>query len=53
MIVINSFLFGLKLFSGDLDMALPYLSTTSIIKSLNLKLEKIWHPWFVEGEVAG
>ncbi|XP_061375863.1 serine carboxypeptidase-like 17 [Gastrolobium bilobum] len=41
------------IYIGDLDMTIPYLSTHSIIKSLNLKLNSTWRPWFNEGEVAG
>ncbi|RDY04704.1 Serine carboxypeptidase-like 40, partial [Mucuna pruriens] len=34
-------------------MSIPYLSSLYIVKSLNLKLDMIWHPFFVDGEVAG
>ncbi|XP_027345059.1 serine carboxypeptidase-like 17 [Abrus precatorius] len=41
------------IYCGDLDLSTPYLSSLSIVKSLKLKLDKTWHPWFVDGEVAG
>ncbi|XP_061368073.1 serine carboxypeptidase-like 17 [Gastrolobium bilobum] len=41
------------IYIGDLDMSIPYLSTHSIIKSLNLNLNSTWRPWFTDGEVAG
>ncbi|XP_029128589.1 serine carboxypeptidase-like 18 isoform X2 [Cajanus cajan] len=41
------------IYCADLDLALPYLSSLSIVKSLKLKLDMAWHPWFVDGEVAG
>ncbi|TKY46648.1 Serine carboxypeptidase 17 [Spatholobus suberectus] len=41
------------IYCGDLDISIPYLSSLSIVKSLNLKLDMTWHPWFVDGEVAG
>ncbi|KAL2322348.1 hypothetical protein Fmac_026727 [Flemingia macrophylla] len=41
------------IYCGDLDLALPYLSSLSIVKSPKLKLDVTWHPWFVDAEVAG
>ncbi|XP_030522866.1 serine carboxypeptidase-like 18 [Rhodamnia argentea] len=40
-------------YSGDHDMAIPYVSTLDWIRSLNLTLKGPWSPWFVEGQVAG
>ncbi|XP_031248001.1 serine carboxypeptidase-like 1 isoform X2 [Pistacia vera] len=41
------------IYSGDLDMAVPYVGTETWIKSLNLTVESGWQPWSVEGQVAG
>ncbi|KAF7847800.1 hypothetical protein BT93_L2564 [Corymbia citriodora subsp. variegata] len=40
-------------YSGDHDLAIPYVSTLDWIRSLNLTLEGSWSPWFVEGQIAG
>ncbi|KAJ9538219.1 hypothetical protein OSB04_030952 [Centaurea solstitialis] len=40
-------------YSGDHDMAVPYISTLNWIESLNLSVEKDWRPWFVNEQVAG
>ncbi|XP_071739574.1 serine carboxypeptidase-like 13 [Rutidosis leptorrhynchoides] len=39
--------------NGDQDMTFPYVGTKKWIKSLNLKLESPWKPWFVGTQVAG
>ncbi|KAH9655575.1 serine carboxypeptidase-like 18 [Citrus sinensis] len=41
------------IYSGDVDMKVPYVATEAWIKSLNLTIETGWQPWFVEGQVAG
>ncbi|CAK9154928.1 unnamed protein product [Ilex paraguariensis] len=41
------------IFSGDLDMRVPHLSTEKWIDSLNLDIESDWEPWFVDGQIAG
>ncbi|XP_048426836.1 serine carboxypeptidase-like 7 [Pyrus x bretschneideri] len=40
-------------YSGDHDMAIPYISTLAWIESLNLTLEDDWKPWFSDDQVAG
>ncbi|CAA2966433.1 serine carboxypeptidase-like 18 [Olea europaea subsp. europaea] len=40
-------------YSGDLDMIVPYISTLKWIRSLNMTLEDNWRPWVVNGQVAG
>lgn len=40
-------------YSGDHDLAIPYVATLDWIRSLNLTLEGSWSPWFVEGQIAG
>ncbi|KAF8016815.1 hypothetical protein BT93_H2125 [Corymbia citriodora subsp. variegata] len=41
------------IYSGDHDLAIPYIGTLDWIRSLNLTLLGSWLPWFVEGQVAG
>ncbi|KAM7474789.1 hypothetical protein LguiB_022032 [Lonicera macranthoides] len=41
------------IFSGDHDLVVPYLSTEKWIRSLNLRVEESWRPWFLGDQVAG
>ncbi|XP_030472526.2 serine carboxypeptidase-like 18 [Syzygium oleosum] len=41
------------IYSGDHDLAIPYIGTLDWIRSLNLTLLGPWSPWFVEAQVAG
>ncbi|XP_015578548.1 serine carboxypeptidase-like 17 isoform X1 [Ricinus communis] len=41
------------IYSGDHDMVIPYLGTLSWIKALNISILEQWHPWMVDGQVAG
>ncbi|VVB16090.1 unnamed protein product [Arabis nemorensis] len=40
-------------YSGDMDAAVPHTSTMHVLRKMNLTIEKIWRPWFSEGEVGG
>ncbi|KAL2254573.1 UNVERIFIED_CONTAM: Serine carboxypeptidase-like 18 [Sesamum indicum] len=40
-------------YSGDHDMAVPYMSTLKWIRHLNLTLDEEWRPWTVDGQIAG
>ncbi|WVZ64622.1 hypothetical protein U9M48_014116 [Paspalum notatum var. saurae] len=40
-------------YSGDHDMAVPYIGTQSWIRSLNFSIVDDWRPWYADGQVAG
>ncbi|KAK6277639.1 hypothetical protein POUND7_017962 [Theobroma cacao] len=40
-------------YSGDQDMAIPFLGTEAWIKSLNYPIVDDWRPWMVKDQVAG
>ncbi|KFK44686.1 hypothetical protein AALP_AA1G290400 [Arabis alpina] len=40
-------------YSGDMDAHVSFTSTMSVLRNMNLTVEKIWRPWFSEGEVGG
>lgn len=41
------------IYSGDHDMAIPYVGTLAWIETLNLTVSEDWQAWFVDGQVAG
>ncbi|KAL9314120.1 hypothetical protein ACSQ67_019572 [Phaseolus vulgaris] len=41
------------IYSGDHDMAVPFLSTQAWIRSLNYSIVDDWRPWHTNGQVAG
>lgn len=41
------------IYSGDHDMAIPYMGTQEWIASLNLTSFTLWTPWYVDAQVAG
>ncbi|KAJ1289338.1 hypothetical protein BS78_02G156600 [Paspalum vaginatum] len=40
-------------YSGDHDMAVPYIGTQSWIRYLNFSIVDDWRPWYADGQVAG
>ncbi|KAL9258307.1 Serine carboxypeptidase-like 18-like protein [Drosera capensis] len=48
----NTNLYAL-VYSGDHDLTVPHVGTQDWINLLNMSIDKIWSPWFVNGEVAG
>ncbi|KAG5233289.1 serine carboxypeptidase [Salix suchowensis] len=41
------------IYSGDHDMKAPFLGTQAWIRSLNYSIVDDWHPWHLQGQVAG
>ncbi|KAJ9175098.1 hypothetical protein P3X46_013680 [Hevea brasiliensis] len=41
------------IYSGDHDLAIPYLGTLAWIQSLNLTVTEDWLPWSVDDQIAG
>ncbi|XP_020520332.1 serine carboxypeptidase 1 isoform X2 [Amborella trichopoda] len=41
------------IYSGDHDMAAPYIGTLEWIKKLNYRELESWRPWFVGDQIAG
>ncbi|CAH8359420.1 unnamed protein product [Eruca vesicaria subsp. sativa] len=41
------------IFSGDHDMAVPYLGTQAWIRSLNYSIIDDWRPWMINNQIAG
>ncbi|WZZ67498.1 hypothetical protein YC2023_078868 [Brassica napus] len=41
------------IFSGDHDMAVPYLGTQAWIRSLNYSIIDDWRPWMINDQIAG
>ncbi|KAF8085540.1 hypothetical protein N665_0664s0008 [Sinapis alba] len=41
------------IFSGDHDMAIPYLGTEAWIRSLNYSVVEHWRPWMINNQLAG
>ncbi|CAF2061335.1 unnamed protein product [Brassica napus] len=41
------------IFSGDHDMAVPYLGTQAWIRSLNYSIINDWRPWMIDDQIAG
>ncbi|KAJ6693552.1 hypothetical protein OIU85_004335 [Salix viminalis] len=39
--------------NGDHDMEAPFLGTQAWIRSLNYSIVDDWHPWHLQGQVAG
>ncbi|ONK58785.1 uncharacterized protein A4U43_C09F16620 [Asparagus officinalis] len=42
-----------KFYSGDHDMAVPFIGTQAWIRSLNYSIVDDWRSWHVDGQVAG
>ncbi|KAL1206446.1 Serine carboxypeptidase-like 38 [Cardamine amara subsp. amara] len=40
-------------YSGDLDLGVPFTSTLAVLKKMNLTIVNEWRPWFTEGQVGG
>ncbi|WCJ44344.1 serine carboxypeptidase-like 40 [Euphorbia peplus] len=40
-------------YSGDLDVVIPFTSTQYALKKLNLTTEIEWYPWFLNRQVGG
>ncbi|KAG1341811.1 serine carboxypeptidase-like 18 [Cocos nucifera] len=40
-------------YSGDHDMAVPFVGTQAWIRSLNFSIVDDWRPWSADGQVAG
>ncbi|KAB1203971.1 Serine carboxypeptidase-like 2 [Morella rubra] len=41
------------IYSGDHDIAVPFLGTQAWIRSLNYSIVNDWRPWIVRGQIAG
>ncbi|KAJ4968690.1 hypothetical protein NE237_015391 [Protea cynaroides] len=41
------------IYSGDHDMAVPFLATEAWIKSLNYSIVDEWRSWIVDGQIGG
>ncbi|CAJ2655757.1 unnamed protein product [Trifolium pratense] len=41
------------IYSGDHDLAVPFMSTQAWIRTLNYSIVDDWRPWFVNGQVGG
>ncbi|CAL4939705.1 unnamed protein product [Urochloa decumbens] len=41
------------LYSGDMDAVCSFISTQYVLDILGLPIEKPWHPWRIDNEVAG
>jgi serine carboxypeptidase-like clade II len=40
-------------YSGDIDAIVPVTGTRRWIESLDLPVKERWHPWTLDGQVAG
>ncbi|KAJ0020265.1 hypothetical protein Pint_31572 [Pistacia integerrima] len=41
------------IYSGDVDGRVPITSSRYSINSLNLPIQTVWHPWYINDEVGG
>ncbi|CAE6075925.1 unnamed protein product [Arabidopsis arenosa] len=41
------------IYSGDVDLAVPFTSTVAVLKEMNLTVVKEWRPWFTGGQLGG